>query len=432
MAKAYAFHVVLEDMSAHLQKPAYQLLGKPPDKWIAERLELKGGGHPSERAVRSAVARCKQPGWYPGAEAGKSTGRPPAYTEAQKRQVASAAMSLKRDLIRPTPQSVRAKVPRRSLNPETGCPMSKNTVYRIFRSHCFDETEDDPWVFMPTLSKDYLPTAMKPRRAQMAKHILNTFSAKSWTNTIAIDPCSSLLPRNEAKSEEQRVAAMGKSRFMSKKSRGKGVNLRAPAGAKSQGGGNVLTVHWTPIFARGQVRIYICDPVAAQRDPTVPAKLNDSMELAKFIKHALPQELDRMRAQHGWTTLPRVVVHDKGSYMVNIKAETLNDSFSKALRAGGFRSWAGDDASWMAARFGDVYPHETCIAHIRRLLEQKFTRQNPGETLAQFRRRMAKVEQHLNSDEFAAERGGGLMALNQEMRQRCEDVVARKGDRLPK
>ena len=69
VAKAYAFHVVLEDMSAHLEKPAYQLLGKPPDKLIAERLELKGGGHPSERAVSSAVARCKQPGWYRGAQA---------------------------------------------------------------------------------------------------------------------------------------------------------------------------------------------------------------------------------------------------------------------------------------------------------------------------------------------------------------------------
>ena len=55
VAKAYAFHVALEDISAHLRMPAYQLLGKPPDKWIAERLELKGGGNPSERTVRLAA-----------------------------------------------------------------------------------------------------------------------------------------------------------------------------------------------------------------------------------------------------------------------------------------------------------------------------------------------------------------------------------------
>ena len=35
--------------------------------------------------------------------------------------------------------------------------MSKNTIYRIFQSRCYDENEEDPWTFMPTLSKDNLP-----------------------------------------------------------------------------------------------------------------------------------------------------------------------------------------------------------------------------------------------------------------------------------
>ena len=57
VAKAYAFHVALADISQHLAKPAYELLGKPSHAWIAERLELKGGGSPSQRAVRLAIAR---------------------------------------------------------------------------------------------------------------------------------------------------------------------------------------------------------------------------------------------------------------------------------------------------------------------------------------------------------------------------------------
>ena len=45
---------------------------------------------------------------------------------------------------------------------------------------------------------------------------------------------------------------------------------------------------------------------------------------------------------------------------------------------------------------------------------------------------MAKVEAHLNSDEFAAKEGGGLVGLCKELRQRCDDVLERQGGRLPK
>ena len=56
VAKAYALHIALEEISQHLGKPAYELVGKRSHAWIAERLELKGGGSPSERAVRRARA----------------------------------------------------------------------------------------------------------------------------------------------------------------------------------------------------------------------------------------------------------------------------------------------------------------------------------------------------------------------------------------
>ena len=78
---------------------------------------------------------------------------------------------------------------------------------------------------------------------------------------------------------------------MSKQSRGKDVNLRAPATTKSQGGNDVLQIYWTPILAKGKVRIYVCDPEAAERDRTLPAKLNGSLELSKFSKLILPREL---------------------------------------------------------------------------------------------------------------------------------------------
>ena len=66
VAKAYAFHVALEAIEEHLGKPAYALLGKRANSWIAEQLHVKGGGSPAERTVQQVVAKCKEPGWYPG------------------------------------------------------------------------------------------------------------------------------------------------------------------------------------------------------------------------------------------------------------------------------------------------------------------------------------------------------------------------------
>ena len=117
------------------------------------------------------------------------------------------------------------------------------------------------------------------------------------------------------------MAALGSKRFMSPGSKYDGPNLLTSKFAVSQAGRNALQLHWTPIFARGVVRIDICDPDAAARDANMPAKLNDTTELSKFIRNVLPHELKRMQAQYAWPTLPRTVVHDKASYMVNSKAQ---------------------------------------------------------------------------------------------------------------
>ena len=57
VAKAYAFHVALEAIEEHLGKPAYALLGKRANTWIAEQLHVKGGGSLAERTVSSPSAK---------------------------------------------------------------------------------------------------------------------------------------------------------------------------------------------------------------------------------------------------------------------------------------------------------------------------------------------------------------------------------------
>ena len=109
------------------------------------------------------------------------------------------------------------------------------------------------------------------------------------------------------------------------------------------------------------------------------------------------------------------------------------EPFERALRSRGFKSWLGDgdsDCSWLAGRLGDVYLHETVIAHIWRSLAHQFPCRGAGETRSQFAHRMAKVEAYLNSDAFPARDGGGLAALAQDLHGRCAKVVELDGGRL--
>ena len=228
---------------------------------------------------------------------------------------------------------------------------------------------------------------------------------------------------------------MGSSKWMSPASKRKGPNLRAPATTNSQAAkSEVVQVHWTPIFARGKLYIHVCDPTEASNSQ-LPFKLNDSEQLAKFVKNVLPGVLVGMQKSHGWSNVPRVVVHDKASYMVTSSVQRPQFQFADALRAAGFTSWLGNGAActkWLSAKWSDVYLHETAISHIRRLLETEFRCEQLCESIAHFRARMKKVADHMNSDAFKAVGGRGLPGLARELHTRCDDVLRGGGERVPK
>ena len=432
VAKAYAFDVVVGAMEKHMGQSARALLGCDKGEFIASKLELQGGGQPTRQCVFQTIKKCKEPGWYPGRTTGERTGRPPSISAHQKESIARVLMDTKRKLVRPTPAIARAKLPRLSINAETGNPISDTTMYDIMHTMCYDEDEDDPWVYAYSPSKDFLSDAMKVHREGTGRYVMDNFPAGAWASHVAIDLCISILPNTKALSDDQKVAAMGVKKMMSPKSKYKGANCRAPKTTHSQGKDDIK-VHWTPIFALGKVRVYICDPQAASRDDSLPARLNESRELGKFIKNVLPGILDEMRDAHGWSRTPRTVVHDKASYMVAPRAQRLSAPFAGALRAAKLKSWLGDedaDCSWLAGRLGDMYPHETLISHIRHGLSHRFPRSSPGETRARFANRMDKVVDYVNSDEFAARDGGGLLSLAQALRGRCERMSELQGERL--
>ena len=435
IAKAYAFKLVLERVAATLQRPASKLLGEPVAEYIASQLTVKGGGAPASRTVRQVLSRCQDPSWYPGkpSEQRSTAGRKPIYSEHSKNEVARVGMDIKRNLQIPSPRRVRQRLSQVARNPETGRGMSNSTVQRIFKERCYDETEDDPWQYLTCISQDYLAEHLKPGRVICAKHILDIFTASSWHNQLAFDPCYSLLPKTQEKYEELQVAALGKKRWRSKRAAKTGPNYRAPATARSQASQSIR-VDWTPVFARGKLAIYVCDKRAD--DPSQPKKLADAGNLAKFVRNVLPGILQTMKQKYGWSNLPRQVIHDKASYMVTTCHERLHVTFAAALQDARMQSWVGgahDPTDWLAKKFGDVYLHETVVSHIRRLLDHEFPCSRLGETPAQFKQRMQKVEDFMNSDAFAADDGGrGLRGLATEMLERCKEVVKRQGERIPK
>ena len=165
-------------------------------------------------------------------------------------------------------------------------------------------------------------------------------------------------------------------------------------------------------------------------------KLTDADNVAKFVRPVLPSDLREMQRAHGWANLPRTVVHDKASYMVSNVHDRLGGKFAAALKDAGFTSWVGgnhETTAWLPPKWGDVYLHETVVAHVRRLLDTDFACTRLGETRSQFAVRMKKVERFMNSEAFAKQDGGrGLEGLAKELRHRCELVIKSKGQRIPK
>lgn len=159
LAKAWALSKVVQEMAKQHDQAPHEVVGQRVDKWIASQVFAKAAGgkaeHPTPRAVRAALARCEEDGWFPGKQPENLGGRKRVYSEHVFDEVARVAMELKGAKEKVTPRRVRARLCRLTRNPETGGAMSDYTLRSVFTSKCYDETEDDPWVFRKCLKEQY-------------------------------------------------------------------------------------------------------------------------------------------------------------------------------------------------------------------------------------------------------------------------------------
>ena len=134
-----------------------------------------------------------------------------------------------------------------------------------------------------------------------------------------------------------------------------------------------------------------------------------------------------MKKEFRWANTPKVLLHDKASCFVDTCNNQLNKTFAQGLRSGRFRPWCQEDTKLLAAHLGDLYPHESVISHIRRLLSTKFSKCSLWETPQQFAARMKKVENYMNT-----EMQDSLAALGKALLPRAEELKKRQGERIPK
>ena len=125
---AYAFREVTTAMERQMAEPAHVLLGQAMDQFVAARLHLKCGGHPTKGAMNKAIRRCKDADLFLGKPPEYKGGRTASVPLSQKLQLAEVAMSVKRKLVRPTSAAVRGATKKAAINQETGERISDYTL----------------------------------------------------------------------------------------------------------------------------------------------------------------------------------------------------------------------------------------------------------------------------------------------------------------
>ena len=166
---------------------------------IAMQVTKVGGGHPSKQAVAELAANVANDAqWYPGkvSASAKKRGPKKKFTRAKQLQVAKTAMALKRSGAEVSVGAVLARAPKAATNPKTGQLYTAPTISKVFKEHCFDEGEADPWLLLGPCHKAALPPWLIEERKKWAEKVKRLGHTSAWyhKNCVWLDPCNTAIP----------------------------------------------------------------------------------------------------------------------------------------------------------------------------------------------------------------------------------------------
>ena len=119
--------------------------------------------------------------------------------------------------------------------------------------------------------------------------------------------------------------------------------------AKKQKSKGDQKIWWMIVVSRDKVKLHF---LGEAWEPT-------GSHMASFVKE-LSGILDKMFGKD--VSKPRVLFTDRGSGMYQETVGTINEDYRKAVHKHGFRTFAGDDASWQPGDLSDLLMHETVAA----------------------------------------------------------------------
>ena len=327
-------------------------------------VSAQGGWRPPWGASRYWQKFASDPEWYPGKrlENAKRRGPKVKFTPLKKRAVANGAMALKAQGIEPTVAQVVARAPTASQNPATGTAFSERSILNVFRTCCYDVRPDDPWVHESPHKKTALSGDAQAARLRWATRIRRMKLAPAWfrRNVVWIDPCSSIIPKTPRAAFDQEQASKGSSkRWMSKGSKARSRNLRAPPYAGRQAQWGDLRMWWFMVLTRGKIRLHIMGDQHTWRQ--------NGEGMSVFVEQ-LPAILTEMLGDAA--PKPRVIFSDRGPGLYNTGTGIIVHAYRNALTKHGLRSWAGDDATWQPPDVPDVLLHETVVGWVRKYFQK--------------------------------------------------------------
>ena len=119
------------------------------------------------------------------------------------------------------------------------------------------------------------------------------------------------------------------------------------------------------VFARGKVRIFVCDPAEAARNANYPKSLSESKGLAIFVRHVLPSILDEMKAEEtveidlaGKTSLADTMIIASGRSQRHVGS--IADKIIQEMKAKGFGNARVEGlpaCDWVLIDAGDILVH---------------------------------------------------------------------------
>ena len=353
-------------------------------------------------------------GWYPGKSDQKKRGPDPAINGTNRNVIARSAMTLKENGEEVTYPLVVAHNPNASKNPQTNRPVHKKVMYKLLKSHCYDDDPEDLWVHGQRYSQAALTDRQIQARYTWAWELEGNILKPEWCwqNLIWTDICNTILPTTQHLAQKQAKARKGKKGWGSKKTKKKSTNLVGDKKVTKQKQWGTIRVWWAPILSRGKLHIEILGT-------EFPGENEDG---ASILVDHLRTAVDR---RFPGASQPEILFVDRGQGFHEKNHGKITQPFKEALQRNRFKAYYGDNAKAQPGAMHDLMLHETAVSWIRYQEEQTRPKQPWTESVTEYASRMKGIALDINKRLEVDNLCRGLP-------KRVEKLIEAEGDRIGK